>query len=113
MKFKKLNVSILLILAFLSLIRFTSLAQPPSGYYDDAEGLKGQALQVALYNIIKDHTSRSYANLWTDFQSTDKKSNGKVWDMYSDVPGGTPAYEYTFVTDQCGNYGGEGDCYNR
>ena len=48
MKFKKLNVSILLILAFLSLIRFTSLAQPPSGYYDDAEGLKGQALQASM-----------------------------------------------------------------
>jgi endonuclease I len=33
--------------------------------------------------------------------------------MYSDIPGGTPAYSYDFVVDQCGNYGGEGDCYNR
>lgn len=33
--------------------------------------------------------------------------------MYSDIPGGTPPYEYTFVDDQCGNYSGEGSCYNR
>jgi endonuclease I len=33
--------------------------------------------------------------------------------MYSDVPDGTPPYEYTFVTDQCGNYNSEGDCFNR
>jgi len=33
--------------------------------------------------------------------------------MYSDIPGGSPAYDYTFVTNQCGNYSGEGDCYNR
>ena len=33
--------------------------------------------------------------------------------MYSDVPGGTPPYQFTFYSDQCGNYGQEGDCYNR
>jgi len=33
--------------------------------------------------------------------------------MYSDIPNDVPPYEYTFVTDQCGNYGQEGDCYNR
>jgi endonuclease I len=33
--------------------------------------------------------------------------------MYSDVPRGTPPYFYTFVTNQCGNYSSEGDCYNR
>jgi len=85
----------------------------PDGYYDTAEGKEGYELKTALYNKIKDHTVRSYSNLWTDMQSTDKKANGYVWDMYSDIPGGTPAYDYTFVTDQCGNYGGEGDCYNR
>jgi len=42
-----------------------------------------------------------------------RASNGYVWDMYSDVPGGTPAYYFTFGDDQCGNYSGEGDCYNR
>ncbi len=109
----KMKISFMLVIFFFTILIGSIHAQPPSGYYNNAEGLKGQALQVALYNIIKDHTSRSYANLWTDFQSTDKKGNGKVWDMYSDVPGGTPAYEYNFGSDQCGNYGGEGDCYNR
>jgi endonuclease I len=33
--------------------------------------------------------------------------------MYSDIPGGTAPYLYTFVTDQCGSYSTEGDCYNR
>jgi len=113
MKFKALHISIILTLVLITLIQFITFAQPPAGYYNNADGLKGQPLQLALYSIIKDHTARSYANLWTDFQSTDKKDNGKVWDMYSDVPDGTPAYEFTFVTNQCGNYGGEGDCYNR
>ena len=90
-----------------------SLAQVPSGYYDSANGLDGQDLRGALHLIIDNHSSQSYSSLWTHFQSTDKKSNNKVWDMYSDVPGGTPPYEYTFGSDQCGNYGGEGDCYNR
>ena len=35
------------------------------------------------------------------------------WDIYSDVPGGSPAYSFQFVTDQCGTYSGEGDCFNR
>lgn len=88
-------------------------AQIPPGYYDSADGLQGFTLKTALYNIIKGHTQRSYDNLWTDFESTDKKTNGKVWDMYSDNPNGTPPYEYTFITDQCGNYSSENDCYNR
>jgi endonuclease I len=89
-----------------------SFAQIPAGYYDSATGT-GCALKTQLYNIIKDHNPSSYDQLWTDMQSTDKKANGYVWDMYSDNPGGTPAYDFTFITEQCGNYSGEGDCYNR
>jgi len=81
----------------------------PDGYYSSADGLSGSQLKTALYNIIKGHTSVSYDALWTYFQTTDKKANGKVWDMYSDGAG----YEFTFGTQQCGNYSGEGDCYNR
>lgn len=88
-------------------------AQIPGGYYDAATGLSGSELQEALHGIIKDHDSPTYGELWTHFESTDKKPNGKVWDIYSDVPGGNPPYEFTFYSDQCGNYGGEGDCYNR
>lgn len=87
--------------------------QIPPGYYNGTEGLTGEALRSALFNIIGDHTAVSYSSIWTYFQSTDKRPDGKVWDMYSDIPGGTPAYTYTFVADQCGNYSSEGDCYNR
>jgi endonuclease I len=88
-------------------------AQIPPGYYDDAEGLYLDDLRAALQQIINNHQVQTNASLWEHFQSADSKINGKVWDMYSDVPGGTPAYEFTFVIDQCGNYSGEGDCFNR
>ncbi len=85
----------------------------PAGYYDPAAGLTGTALQQALHDIIDDHTAATYTDLWTHFQATDKKSDGTVWDMYSDIPGGSPVYSYIFITNQCGNYDSEGDCYNR
>lgn len=94
-------------------ISVSTFGQIPPGYYDAAAGLSGLPLKVALHNIINNHTSVSYAQLWTSFPTTDVKLNGKVWDIYSDVPGGTSPYEYTFVTDQCGSYSAEGDCYNR
>ena len=103
---------ILLSFLFVASILITK-AQPPAGYYNTATGKTGTVLQQALHDIIDNHSVVSYAALWTDFQTTDKRSDGKVWDMYSDIPGGTPPYEFTFGTDQCGNYGGEGDCYNR
>lgn len=91
----------------------TAGAQIPPTYYDDAEGLTGQPLHEALHDIINNHNDISYGDLWDAFEDTDKKSNGKVWDIYSDMPGGNPPYEFTFFSDQCGNYGQEGDCYNR
>jgi endonuclease I len=90
-----------------------SYSQIPLGYYDSAAGLTGQPLRSALRDIIDDHEEQSYSSIWAHFQTTDDKPDGKVWDMYSDVPGGNPAYSYTFVIDQCGNYSTEGDCYNR
>lgn len=81
-------------------------AQVPPGYYNSASGLSGQALQTALHNIIDDHTVKSYDYIWTAFQATDVNGSGKVWDMYSNCT-------FTFVSDQCGNYANECDCYNR
>ena len=100
-----------MIVGFLLVLKST--AQIPTGYYNSAAGLTGLTLKTALYNIIKGHTSVSYAQLWTSFQTTDKTASGKVWDMYSDIPGGTAPYLYTFGTNQCGSYAIEGDCYNR
>jgi endonuclease I len=100
----------LFVLLFVSQIAFSQI---PTGYYNSATGLEGTALQQALKYIIDNHTTVSYDGLWSKFSTTDKKANGKVWDMYSDIPGGTAPYEFTFSTDQCGEYGVEGDCYNR
>jgi endonuclease I len=88
-------------------------AAQPANYYNSANGLTGNQLKVALHNIIKGHSSISYAQLWNAFWSTDNKGNGVVWDMYSDRPNGNPPYVYYLGEDQCGNYSGEGDCYNR
>lgn len=90
-----------------------SLADAPPGYYDPAAGLTGEALQAALHDIIDDHTVISYDYVWLAFYTTDDKPNGMVWDMYSDIPGGTPPYEYEFGDDQGGSAGGEGEGYNR
>ncbi|MFM2386059.1 MAG: Extracellular ribonuclease precursor [Bacteroidota bacterium] len=89
--------------------------QIPNGYYNQAQGLSGTQLKTALHNIITSgHSALQWTDTWTALQSTDVKSNGKVWDVYSWVPSGPQPYEYTFGPgDQCGNYSAEGDCYNR
>ncbi len=100
--------------AFASVLLGTvAQAQPPAGYYDPAQGLSGPALRQALYEVINDHTVMTYSMLWEAFYETDRKPDGTVWDMYSDVPGGTPPYSFQFVSDQCGTYNSEGDCFNR
>lgn len=82
-------------------------AQAPEGYYNAAAGRSGKNLKTALYEIICNHTVRSYDQLWTDFRKTDARADGKVWDMYSAVT------NFTFGDDQAGNYKREGDVYNR
>ncbi len=91
-------------------------AQIPAGYYNAAAGQTGEALYIALRNIIRTHTELTYTpGLWNAYHTTDVKPNGRLWDMYSDIPGGTPAYEYTLGVDQCGSStpSAEGGCYNR
>ena len=104
---KKLHVLFTLITAVVT------LNAQPQGYYNGTEGLTGNALKTKLHTIIKNDDHTSYSGLWSAYQQTDKKPNGKVWDIYSDVPNGTPPYQFNFGSDQCGNYSGEGDCYNR
>lgn len=83
----------------------------PVGYYDGLTGLKGYALLAALHSKIRAHTSISYSATATAFQRTDRKPNGKVWDVYSDIPGGTAPYEFSF--GPLGSGGSEGIAYNR
>lgn len=83
-------------------------AEVPAGYYDDAVGKSGEALQKSLSTIINDATDVGYSGLWDLYRTTDRRPDGKVWDMYSDVT------DFEFGKDQCGgNYSSEGDCYNR
>jgi endonuclease I len=89
---------------------FVDVSIPP-GYYDGTAGLHGSALLIALHNIIKGHTAISYSSTATAFQHTDKRPNGHVWDVYSDIPGGTPPYEFVF--GPLGSGGSEGIAYNR
>ena len=76
-------------------------------YYRNANGKKGEALKTAMCGIIYNRTEQTYNGLWTAFRTTDKRSDGKVWDMYSSNT------NYTFGTDQAGSYSQEGDVYNR
>lgn len=93
-------------------------AQIPNGYYDDAQGLTGYTLKTKLSEITgQGYISHSYGDLWQAYETTDVdlyyESDGTVLDVYSENPDGVDPYEYTFTSDQCGNYSEEGDCYNR
>lgn len=92
---------------------FMAWCQPPPGYYDPAEGLSGEPLRAALHGIIDGHQVLQNSQLWAAFEAADRKVDGTVWDIYSDVSGGTPPYVFQFGTDQCGGYDSEGDCFNR
>jgi len=93
-------------------LSLTVCAQGPNNsgtYYQTANGKRGAALKTALCGIIYNRTERSYGDLWTDFQTTDAREDGKVWDMYSGIT------NFTFGTDQDRGSGGnqEGQYYNR
>ncbi|MBK7763447.1 MAG: endonuclease [Bacteroidetes bacterium] len=104
------KAQIQLVCIFVSVFYFSD-AQ--AQYYNPAFGKNGTLLKTSLHDIIKGHNVGTYADLWTYFQSSDKKGSNTVWDIYSDIPGGTPPYTYTYTADQCGTYNSEGDCYNR
>ena len=95
---------------FFALSLFAKSVTPAASlptYYKDINGKSGQSLFDAVQKVTKEgYTSLGYDGLWGAFKTTDKKSNGKVWDMYSDC-------SWTFGSDQCGSYSSECDCYNR
>lgn len=95
-----------LLFTFPFLLLFSLRASEPEGYYKSAYGKSGYTLKTALYQIITEHTALSYNSLWDAYETTDKRADGKVWDMYSNC-------NFTFGSNQCGNYSQEGDCYNR
>lgn len=100
---RKSFTSAMLFVAFIA----TALAQAPADYYTSAKGQTGAGLKTALCKVIASHTTLSYSSIWEHVRKTDVRPDGKVWDMYSAVT------NYTFGTDQAGNYSKEGDVYNR
>ena len=107
---KRLHIFIALLIAAVT------LKAQPQGYYNGTDGLTGDDLKLALHNIIADDSHVSYTpGLWNAFYQTDRRpGTDYVWDIYSDIPNGTPPYLYTLGQgDQCGSYDSEGDCYNR
>jgi endonuclease I len=104
--------------AYSPVYSFTTISQDTGGiaitYYQSVYKLYGTALRQALHDLIKGHTQISYDGLYNEYPITDAKPGNIVWDMYSDIPGGTPAYTFNYASNQkCGNYSGEGDCFNR
>lgn len=97
-------------LNMLLILALQLMAQGPNDsgtYYQSANGKKGSALKTAMSDIIVNHTQLSYDDIWDAFYETDKRENGKVWDMYS-------TSDFVFGTDQDrGNGSKEGEFYNR
>ncbi|MGD8111598.1 endonuclease [Vibrio sp. TRT 17S01] len=91
---------------------------PPTGdYYQAAVGKNGFELKTALHNIIKTHTSQGYSAVWNLVKEADidryYENDGSILDVYSEKPSGADSVSFTKVTNQCGQYSKEGDCYNR
>ncbi|MEM6559608.1 MAG: endonuclease [Myxococcota bacterium] len=86
-------------------------------YYEDATGLAGYTLKSALHTIVRNQTVRGYGALWDFYRANeldiDQDGDRSVLDIYSENPSGPDAYTFQAGLDQCGNYQGEGDCYNR
>ena len=115
------------------LISVSGIAQIPLNYYSAATGT-GYALKTQLKTIITNgHVDKGYGagtsqtnnGLWSAYGTTDRdngigyENDNTIVDIYSENPTGTDSYNFNFNTasggnnGQCGNYTGEGNCYNR
>lgn len=89
----------------LLLVGLQASAAVPSNYYTGSLGKSDQELMLSLHQKIKGHYMLYYGNLWEKFKTTDYDGT-YIIDRYS-------TSQFTYQTDQCGNYSGVGDCYNR
>ena len=56
-----------------------------TSYYQIANNTQGAALKTAMCGIIYGRTELDYDDLWTAYQTTDVRSDGTIWDMYSSI----------------------------
>jgi len=110
---------ILLLYSFI-LYSLLGFSQPPTGYYNSAQGLTGFALKTELKeNITNGYNGQSYGDLLDLYETSDNDDHYDaggsftILDIYSENPDGPDAYNY-FFNDNCGNVSSnEGGCYNR
>lgn len=92
-------------------------AQIPNGYYNTATGT-GYALKTQLHQIVKNgHRDNGYNALLDAYKVGDLdkyyENDNTILDIYSEKPNGQDAYNWIPGQKECGNYNGEGVCYNR
>ncbi|SIS59567.1 endonuclease [Chryseobacterium gambrini] len=96
-------------------------AQAPAGYYDGTTGLTGYTLKSKLHDIISaKNINWHYGDLTNYYNQTDLDkyydygpSNTTILlDMYSEIPTGPDAYEYT-TANIIGSASAEGQGWNR
>ena len=80
----------------------------PGCDYPELDGKSGAQILAALHNKIVNHTVLSYSAVWASNTGADNKSNGTIWDMYSDCV-------FDPYDDKCGSGESSSDCecYNR
>ena len=78
----------------------------PNGYYSTCTGKSGAELLSQLEKVVGEHQNVGYDGLWSLYKTSDVRSNGTIWDMYS-------TKEWKAGSEQCGTYSSVGDCYNR
>lgn len=117
-KFYTLILLTIISVFMISTVKFTKVDALSVGsiidensYYAQADTSSGQKLIESLTTIVTTNSvDIGYDSVWDAYEYTDIKTtkNGKkiIWDVYSN-------HEYTFRTDQAGNYSKEGDVYNR
>lgn len=86
-------------------------AQAPNGtgtYYQRTNGLKGAALKTTFHQVIMAPKVKSYKELWTVYRTTDRRPDGKLYDIYSNTT------NYVIGSSAQGaNCSSEGAAYNR
>lgn len=101
-----------------SLFTMIGFAQAPANYYNNATGT-GYALKTQLSAIISNgHVGQPYTTgLWglysTSLRDSYYENDNSLLDIYSENPNGADPYNYTSISQQCGNYNAEGICYNK